>query len=195
LKSIILASASPRRKKLLQKINLNFDVHASDVTEEYDSSLSPAKVVQALAERKALDVARKFGEALIIGADTIVAHQDDILEKPPTPEAAKDMLHQLSGSTHSVLTGVTLCMTSSGDDQKVHTFFEETEVTFGQLRSDDISRYVQSGSPMDKAGAYGIQDDFGAIFVERIEGGYNTVVGFPLYSFYQEMIRFAPEYI
>ncbi|MCW9706824.1 Maf family protein [Fodinibius salsisoli] len=195
MKPIILASASPRRKKLLQQINLEFQVHASNVTEGYDSSLSPAEVVQTLAQRKALDVAQRYHEALIIGADTIVAHKDTILEKPATYEAAEQMLHELSGSTHSVLTGVTLCQNTFGKDQRVHTFFEETHVTFGKLRSEDITQYVQSGSPMDKAGSYGIQDDFGAIFVKRIEGDYNTVVGLPLYAFYQSMIQFAPEFL
>lgn len=195
MKSIILASASPRRKKLLQQINLDFKVHPSEVTEEYNSSLSPAEIVQTLAQRKAVDVAQQFNEALVIGADTIVAHNSTILEKPPTSKMAKQMLHQLSGSTHAVLTGVTLCKKISAKDQQVHTFVEETKVTFGELRSKDIIQYVQSGSPMDKAGAYGIQDDYGALFVKRVEGDYNTVVGFPLYAFYQTMIHFAPEYI
>lgn len=195
MKSIILASASPRRRKLLQQINLDFKVRPSDVTEEYDASLSPAEVVQTLAKRKALDIAQQFDDALIIGADTIVIHKNTILEKPSSPGEAENMLHQLSDSMHSVLTGVTLCQKNPEKNQRTHTFFEETKVIFGKLRSKDITRYVQGGSPMDKAGAYGIQDDYGAIFVKRIEGDYNTVVGFPLYSFYQEMIRFAPEYI
>lgn len=193
--TVILASESPRRKKLLEQINMPFKVQASSVDENYDAALSPSEVVQVLARRKAVDVARHFTKALIIGSDTIVAYQDTILGKPPTKEAARAMLMQLSGNTHSVFTGVALCRKESPDNSRLYTFFEETKVTFGKLNTHDVEQYVESGSPMDKAGAYGIQDDYGAVFVKHIEGDYNTVVGFPLYSFYQVMQNFAPEYL
>lgn len=193
--TVILASGSPRRKKLLEQINMPFRVQVSSVGENYDAALSPSEVVQMLARRKAVDVAQNFTNALIIGADTIVAYQDRILEKPPTKKAARDMLIQLSGNTHSVFTGVALCKKECPDNSQLYTFYEETKVTFGHLNTHDMEQYVESGSPMDKAGAYGIQDGYGAIFVKHIEGDYNTVVGFPLYSFYQVMQNFAPEYL
>lgn len=195
METVILASGSPRRKKLLEQINMPFQVQKSAVDENYRSDLSPAKVVEVLARRKATDVARHYTKALIIGADTIVAYRGKILEKPSTREEAQRMLMQLSGNTHSVFTGVSLYKKASHDSSRVHTFFEETKVTFGNLNIHDIQQYVESGSPMDKAGGYGIQDDYGAIFVRHIEGDYNNVVGFPLYSFYQVMQNFAPEYL
>ena len=194
MNSIILASGSPRRKKLLQQINIPFQVQVSSVDEEYDPDLAPADIVRTLARRKAEDVARGYKNALIIGADTIVSFETNILEKPRTNQEAKDMLHKLSDQSHSVFTGVALCKSGDSGIDQTHTFFEETCVTFGELRSKDIEQYVQSGSPMDKAGSYGIQDDYGALFVKRIAGDYNTVVGFPLYAFYQELKEFAPEY-
>lgn len=195
MKTVILASGSPRRKKLLEQINMSFRVRESTAEENYRSDLAPAEVVERLSRRKAADVARHYAGALIIGADTIVAYRDRILEKPATDEAARRMLMQLSGNTHSVYTGVTLHEKPSADKSRIHTFFVETKVTFGNLNIRDVNHYVESGSPMDKAGAYGIQDNYGAIFVKHIEGDYNNVVGFPLYTFYQVMQNFAPEYL
>ena len=194
MKSIILASGSPRRKKLLEQINMPFQVQVSTVSEEYDPDLPPADIVQVLARRKAEDIAQNSKDALIIGADTIVSLETTVLEKPRTAGEAEKMLHKLSDQTHSVLTGVALCKTDRSGQHQTHSFFEETYVTFGKLSPDDIEHYVKSGSPMDKAGAYGIQDDYGALFVKRIAGDYNTVVGFPLYAFYQELKKFAPKY-
>lgn len=195
MKTVILASGSPRRKKLLEQLHFPFQVQKSSVDEHYDETLPPAEIVQILARRKAMDVARHFADAIIIAADTIVVHQDTILGKPPTREAARNMLLQLSGNTHSVFTGVALYSMGSPGNDRLHTFAEETKVTFGKLNARDINRYVESGSPMDKAGAYGIQDEFGAIFVKRIKGDYNNVVGLPLHSFYQAMQNYAPEYL
>lgn len=192
---VILASGSPRRKKLLEQINLPFQIQVSSVDEHYKDTLTPPEIVQTLARRKAVDVAQQFDRTLIIGADTIVVYQGAILKKPSSKEAAQTMLRQLSGDTHSVLTGVALCKCSPSNDLQTHLLFEETLVTFGDLHPRDIEKYVDSESPMDKAGAYGIQDDYGALFVKRIEGDYNTVVGFPLYAFYQAMQDFAPEYL
>lgn len=194
MKTVILASGSPRRKKLLEQVNLPFQVYESDVDESFDPALPPARIVQVLARRKALDAARHFTDALLIAADTIVALGDVILEKPSTREDARKMLLQLSGNTHSVFTGVTLYKTGPASWQP-YTFVEETEVTFGKLDDRDINQYVESGRPMDKAGAYGIQDDYGAIFVKYIRGDYNNVVGFPLYAFYQVIQEYAPDYL
>ncbi len=196
MKSIILASASPRRKKLLELINLPFEVIPSPVGEAFDPNLSPAEIVETLALRKAKDVASGKAGKLVIGADTIVVFEEEILEKPESPEHAVEMLQRLSGDTHQVFTGVALVKTGSeGNIQEICTFAERTDVVFGELDPEDIKGYVDSGSPMDKAGAYGIQDDLGALFVKGIEGDYYTVVGFPLYAFYQKMKQFAPEYL
>lgn len=192
--NIILASASPRRKKLLQQINLSFTVHPSSVDESYDPALSPGEIVTELALRKARDVAPQYSNALIIGADTIVTFNKQILEKPKDPQEAQEMLHQLSDNVHQVLTGVALCkVDSSNNISNSLTFVERTNVKFGNLNSDDIKKYARGGSPLDKAGGYGIQDDFGAVFVKRIEGDYYNVVGFPLHSFYNALHSFAPE--
>jgi septum formation protein len=119
-----------------------------------------------------------------------------VLEKPADPDHAKTMLRSLSGNTHEVYTGVALIKTGrSGNICKRCTFFERTLVAFGALTEYEIDSYVDSGSPMDKAGAYGIQDDWGALFVERIDGDYYNVVGFPLYRFYRTLKEFAPEYV
>lgn len=195
MQQIILASGSPRRKKLLQQINLPFEVKVSSVDETFDAELSASEIAQKLALRKARDIARQCTEALVIGADTIVVFEDEILEKPADEHEAREMLQRLSGRIHHVLTGVALCnVDSSQNITNTTTFVERTKVVFGNLSSEDIETYVASGSPLDKAGGYGIQDDFGAIFVKRIEGDYYNVVGFPLHSFYNRMKSFAPEY-
>lgn len=191
---VILASRSPRRKKLLQQIGLQFEVFGSSVSEDYDESDHPSIIVQKLAHRKAADVARAHPHCLIIGADTIVWLDGRILEKPDSKHHAADMLKVLSGTQHQVYSGVALLKT--GEKGNIHselTFFEHTDVHFGEPDTDDIQAYIESGSPLDKAGAYGIQDDWGSLFVKRINGDYNTVVGFPLYKFYQQLKVFAPK--
>lgn len=185
---IILASASPRRKKLLEQIHLPFEIHPSTVQEKLDNSLSPGDLVKELAGQKGADVALKFPDAFIIAADTIVSMNDSLLGKPTDKTDAKLMLASLSGKTHEVYTGVYLAETgSNGAIKKAFTFSERTKVTFSALTGQEIDRYVQTGSPLDKAGAYGIQDDMGALFVKQIKGDYNNVVGFPLHSFYQNL--------
>lgn len=194
METIILASGSPRRKKLLKKIGLTFKVHASDIAEDYDSHWSASKIVKTLADRKARAVASQYGNALVIGADTIVIYDDQILEKPATPSEANTMLQRLSGHSHKVLTGVSLLKTDTSNNiTNGTTFIETTNVIFGDLNPELIAAYVTTKSPMDKAGAYGIQDPHGALFVKAIEGDYYNVVGFPLHSFYNTIASFAPE--
>ncbi|TYP94983.1 septum formation protein [Fodinibius salinus] len=190
---IILASGSPRRKQLLEHINLEFQVHPSSVGEAYSSGLSGRDVVRLLSMRKAKDVAPSFKESLIIGADTVVVFEDAILEKPEDADEATAMLNRLSNNTHQVITGVALCQTGTNNNiTNTTTFAEITDVTFGNIDSAYLDSYVSSGAPLDKAGGYGIQDDFGALFVKKISGSYYNVVGFPLHSFYTEMKSFAP---
>lgn len=193
---MILASASPRRKKLLAWLNLPFEVHPSTVDESFDSELSPQEIVQQLALRKARDISPHYSETLVIGADTIVVFNDAILEKPKDKEHARQMLQKLSGHAHHVYTGVALCKTNKQNNiTDFTTFVEKTEVTFGDITPRDIDHYIASGRPLDKAGGYGIQDNWGAVFVKGICGDYYNVVGFPLHSFYNMMRNFAPEYL
>lgn len=191
---IILASKSPRRKYLLEQINLKFDVIASSVLEYTEEELTPAEFAEKMALSKASDVARSVNNALIIGADTIVVHDDEILGKPVDDEDAKKLLKRLSGHTHNVYTGVALLRTDQeGELEHSITFYSKTNVVFAKLDEKEIEEYIKSGSPMDKAGAYGIQDDWGSLFVKRIDGDYYNVVGFPLQKFYTMMKSFAPE--
>lgn len=185
---IVLASASPRRAQLLKQLNLSFTVFPSDIEEVMDSTLSPEMLVQSLAEQKGVSVVEKHPESFIIAADTIVCLDGEFLGKPESDEEAVSMLSEMSEKTHEVYSGVWLAQTDPhGNLNTTVSFAEKTKVTFGPLDPVDIRRYVAGGSPMDKAGSYGIQDDFGAVFVKSIEGDYNNVVGFPLYAFYQQV--------
>ncbi|MGM0546450.1 MAG: Maf family protein [Bacteroidota bacterium] len=196
MKRIILASGSPRRKQLLQQLDLPFTVHPSSVDEHYDCSWMPATIVQTLAERKAKDVAQHYEQSLVIGADTLVVFEDTILEKPTNPSEAKSMLQQLGNKSHQVLTGVYLIKTGASNNIIGQTtFVEKTDVVFGTLKNELIDAYIATGSPLDKAGGYGIQDRFGALFVEKIDGDYYNVVGFPLHRFYNTVDSFAPEFL
>lgn len=191
---IVLASASPRRKKLLTQLGLIFEILPSN-TDEIITSDVPSEIVTELAREKAVAVSAKVPDALIIGADTIVVHDGKILGKPENEAEALMMLCTLCGRQHSVFTGVSLITT--GNDGTVlheHSFFEETKVWFSSLSDAELKSYIATGSPMDKAGAYGIQDDWGAALVEKIEGDFYNVVGFPLNRFYREMKNMNPEF-
>ncbi len=180
-KPFILASGSNRRRMLLRQLGFSFSVMASGVSEAVSGQMSPAAQVRALALRKAKAVSVRRPDALVLGADTIVVHRSHVIGKPATPQHAATILRSLSGSTHTVFTGLALIHGTSG---RSFSAAESTEVTFGHLSNKEIQRYVASGSPMDKAGAYGIQDDMGAIFVQHIKGDYYTVVGLPLRRLY-----------
>ncbi|MDA8234550.1 MAG: Maf family protein [Clostridia bacterium] len=173
---IILASASPRRKNLLEQIGLSFQVRASGIDEKVATGLEPGNVAEILAADKARDLARQGIKGLIIGADTIVVQGNDILGKPETREEAEVMLEALQGKSHLVITGVAVIDTFSGRQEVFH---ETTKVFFRSLTKEEIQAYIASGEPMDKAGAYGIQG-LGALLVERLEGCYFNVVGLPL---------------
>ena len=190
---VVLASQSPRRKKLLEQIGLSFKVFPSNA-KEISSQSDPALLVEELALLKAEDVSTAHPESFIIGADTVVVHQDEIIGKPKDKHEAFEILSSLSNSTHSVFTGVAFVKSDKrGHIVSRNSFHEQTKVTFSALGEVDIHDYIETGNPMDKAGAYGIQDDLGALFVERIEGDYYNVVGFPLNRFYRELKLFAPE--
>ncbi|WP_372903639.1 Maf family protein [Rhodohalobacter sp.] len=191
---IVLASASPRRAQLLKQINLEFTVSPSDIEEVMDENLSPERLVESLAQQKGESVLSMHPDSFIIAADTIVTIKGRYLGKPIDENDAEAMLQNLSTQTHEVYSGVYLALTNEkGIKVSSYTFSEETKVTFGALERSEIRKYVETGSPMDKAGSYGIQDDFGAVFVKKIEGDYNNVVGFPLYAFYQQIKLHFPK--
>ncbi|MCI8331656.1 MAG: septum formation protein Maf [Clostridiales bacterium] len=175
-KQIILASSSPRRKEIAALFFDRFEVVAPEVDETVENTLSPEQVVLTLAERKARAAAKikKAEDAVYIGSDTIVYAGGRVLGKPENRQAAKDMLRTLSGSTHSVYSGV--CVLWQG---KAYTGYEETRVVMRPMGEDEIDAYAASGECDDKAGAYAIQGRAG-VFIERIEGPYHNVVGLPL---------------
>ncbi|MDD6331765.1 MAG: Maf family protein [Clostridium sp.] len=185
---ILLASQSPRRRELLSQAGFVYEVEPSQV-EEHTTRTIPWEIVMELSRQKALDISRrhKDPELLVVGADTIVAYGDRILGKPHSAEAAVEMLTLLQGSRHQVYTGVTLVWTEQGEE-RIHTFYEKTEVEFYPMSQEEIYRYVDTGDCMDKAGAYGIQTQFG-IYIKGIHGDYNNVVGLPIAALYQEMKR------
>lgn len=195
---IILASGSPRRKELLTQIGFEFEIWPSQCEEEITKT-EPSEVCTQLSRQKALDVAsgiRSYNEThpdlaqdrdlVIIGADTIVALNDDILGKPKDDDDAVRMLKMLSGKKHSVYTGVTFVFMSSDGRVGEHSFFEKTDVYVDDLDEDEIREYVDSGEPLDKAGAYGIQGSFGK-YIHKIDGDYYNVVGLPISRLYHEL--------
>lgn len=163
---------------------MEFEIVVSDVSEDIPPGTEPALVTETLARKKAEHVARHRPEALTLGADTIVVLDGEILGKPDTANEAAAMLRRLSDRTHTVYTGIALVHPPSS---RLVTTSEATRVTFGAMDNDEIAAYVASGSPMDKAGAYGIQDDRGALFIERIDGDYYNVVGLPLRRLYRTL--------
>lgn len=195
---IILASASPRRKELLEQIGLTFAVCPAK-GEEIVRATEPSEVVRELASQKAQEIAsmvKSYGEShaqwmtpqdiMVIGADTIVACAGKILGKPKDEADALRMLSLLSGNTHAVYTGV--CLVFLGDSGRAGqiTFHERTNVQMRPMDEDEIRRYIATGEPMDKAGAYGIQGKC-AIFIDKIDGDYNNVVGLPVAAIYREL--------
>ncbi len=181
-KKIILASASPRRKELLSQIGITFEIIKAEKEEHITSSI-PTEVVKELSMQKAKEVAAKCDGSIIIGADTIVAMEGQILGKPKDRADAMRMLRLLQGKKHQVITGVTVLLGST----KTLSFAEVTDVSLYPMTDAQIERYIATKEPMDKAGAYGIQGRFAA-YVRGIEGDYNNVVGLPIGRLYQEVL-------
>jgi septum formation protein len=174
---LILASSSPRRAEILASAGLPFTVLSSAVDESPNPGETPAALVQRLANAKAdLVTARAVGPAIVIAADTVVVLDDKILGKPRSTEEARHMLQQLSGRTHSVLTGVALIRLPDGERRQ---FIESTLVHFRPITEEEVSSYLATEEPYDKAGAYAIQGQAGR-YIPRIEGCYFNVVGLPL---------------
>lgn len=195
---IILASGSPRRKQLLAQTGFEFEICISQCEEKITSS-DPKKVCMELSLQKALDVASMIKaynqkhddiasdrDLIIIGADTIVAIDDEILGKPKDDDEAVQMLKKLSGKEHDVYTGVSFVFMSSDGRVGEHSFYERTGVSVYDLDDEEIKDYVDSGEPLDKAGAYGIQGSF-AKYIKEISGDYFNVVGLPVARLYHEL--------
>lgn len=195
---IVLASASPRRKMLLEQIGMEFEVCPSNKDEIIESSI-PSEVCVELSKQKAEDVASSIIEfnklhqdittpqdILVIGADTIVSFNNDILGKPKDEDDAKRMLQMLSGKINEVYTGVTIVVIYKDGRTGEYSFYESTKVEFYELTDEEIDEYVATGEPLDKAGAYGIQGTF-AKHVKKIDGDFNNVVGLPVARLYHEL--------
>jgi septum formation protein len=183
MKQIILASTSPRRKQLLEILGLDFTVVPSEVEEILDPQLNPRQQVEALSKQKAEAVAQKYSDAIIIGADTMVALGNEVLGKPKDPQDARRMLKLLRGKMHTIVTGFTLIDVKA---QRTIVKSVETKVWFRKIEPAEIHAYIEKEKPFDRAGSYSIQD-MGSLFVDKIEGDYYGAVGLPLYTLAKEL--------
>lgn len=181
---IILASKSPRRRELMEMLKLPFEVIVSDIDERIDYDNDLVKEIESLSYRKAYAVYKDHQDALVIGSDTIVKIGNDVLGKPRSIEHARNMLKELSGRTHEVVTGVTIICAS-----QVETFSSVAEVTFYPLTEEEIDEYLETNEPMDKAGSYAIQGD-AAKFIRSINGDYYTIVGLPIAELYHRLKKY-----
>jgi len=185
-KRIILASKSPRRQELLKGLNLTFEIRTKDVEESYPANLKPEDVPVFLAEKKAnafLDELKS--DEIIITSDTIVIHQEKILEKPTSKVQAQQMLRTLANSTHTVVTGV--CIQSF---EKKEIFSNHTQVEFNPLTDEEIDFYIENYQPFDKAGSYGAQDWIGFVAIKKLTGSYFNVMGLPVHLVYEKLKQF-----
>lgn len=185
---LILASGSPRRKEILEQCNISFDVRVSD-TEETINSTKPEEVVKELALQKAQDVHKNYGKdnTIILGADTVVAFEDEILGKPKDEKDAYRMINMLQNKSHSVYTGVALIVQNE-NSSKILNFAVETKVDVMAMSREQIESYLSTNEYKDKAGAYGIQGNF-ALYVEGIRGDYYNVVGLPIHAIYDALLQ------
>jgi septum formation protein len=183
---IFLASKSPRRRNLLKQLNLKFKSFSVEMDENILPGEKPYNAVLRLSKEKLTLAKSKIKDGIIITADTIVVLDKTILGKPLDKKDAFRMLKLLRGKTHIVYTGYSIFNSRT---DKIISEYEKTEVTFRELTNEEITDYINGGSPMDKAGAYGIQDDFGAVFIKKINGCYYNVVGLPLAKFYHALLR------
>ena len=184
--SLILASASPRRKELLGLFRIPFEIRIADIDEAMDPGKSPFHEVARVSRLKALAVPREAGDT-VIAADTIVVCQGKILGKPHSEEEAASMLRLLSGRDHQVMTGVTVVC-----GEQAETFTEVTDLHFRELSETEIAAYIATGEPMDKAGSYGIQGG-AALFCQRLVGDYYNVMGLPVCRLGEVLRRLAPD--
>jgi len=187
---IVLASASPRRKRLLTEISLKFDVVPSNAEESTDLSKMPIEeLVQKNALMKARAVTDKFPNALVIGCDTDIFFKGKLVGKPKNEEDAKRILREFSNEWHSIVSGIAIINTETG---KEITDFEKTSVKVKKLNEEEIEEYVETGEPLDKAGAYGIQEK-GQFLIEKFDGSYSNIVGLPLDKLVERLKEFGVE--
>ena len=181
MNTIILASASPRRKEILENHGIPFKIEVSDVDESHEK-MHPAKLVEELSKRKAKAVFQTFPSEIVLGADTVVAYEDEILEKPKDDEDAYRMISLLQGNVHQVYTGVTICSA-----EKKTTFSVKTDVYVKEMSPEEIKAYISTGEGRDKAGSYAIQGIFSK-YIEKYDGDYENVVGLPG-SYVEEVLK------
>ena len=189
---IILASASPRRKELLKIIVPEFEIIVSGVEEILEPELTPQEQVTKLAYIKAKDVFEKTtGDRIVIGSDTMVAKNGKIYGKPKDKENAKQMIKELDSGdrSHSVFTGLTIIVEKDGEKEEYKTY-DESKVYFKKISDEEIEKWINTGKAMDKAGAYAMQEEFG-VFVEKIEGNYSTIIGFPTHKVYEILKKYV----
>jgi septum formation protein len=189
-KTLILASSSPRRQELIQTLGLPYEIRVSDVNEDTDAGMSPAEIVEQLSIRKARAVsdmykAEQREEGIVIGSDTIVVLGEEVLGKPRDQQDAARMLDALQGKAHHVFSGVACIDLKTGRELRSHMV---SKVTFRAMSEEEIWGYVQTGEPLDKAGAYGVQG-LGAVFIEKIEGDFYNIMGLPLNLLYQMLLK------
>lgn len=184
MRKIILASQSPRRKELLSLLNIDYEAIPADIDEQINLNNDLVSEIEKLSYQKANHIFKDYKDALIIGADTIVKINNEVLGKPKTYEQAKHMLMMLSNNTHEVVTGVTIL-----SQEKVETFSSIAKVTFYPLSEQEIDEYIKTNEPMDKAGAYAIQG-IGAKFIKSIDGDFYTIMGLPIAELYHRLIKY-----
>jgi len=188
-KNLILASGSPRRQELLKSLGVPFEIRIKEIDEVYPKHLKKSEISDYLAQLKSNAFVEELNpKDLLITSDTIVWYHNMALGKPKSKDDAFQMLQKLSGKTHEVITSV--CLKSL---QKEDIFNSITKVTFKELSSEEIQFYIDNYNPMDKAGAYGIQDWIGQIGITKIEGSYFNVMGFPIHKIYSQLLKFSEE--
>lgn len=183
MKQMILASTSPRRKELMALLPVDFKIRTKEIEEHIDALLTPQENVCALATQKAEAVALEYADQVVIGCDTVVAYDGQILGKPKDQEDAKRMIKLLSGNVHEVYTGVSLIC---HNQNIAYSFYETSKVYMKAISDKECEWYVATGEPMDKAGSYAVQGH-GGLFVERIEGDYFNIVGLPVHKLYNAL--------
>ena len=188
-KKIVLGSASPRRQELLKLLAVDFEIRLSNVDEQFDERLPTEEIAEFLAKQKSEALKNTIRKnEILITADTIVAKEGRVLNKPNNEKEAIEMLSFLSNNSHEVMTGV--CISSA---EKSISFSVNTKVFFKKLSAEEINFYIKNYKPFDKAGAYGIQEWIGLIGIEEIQGSYFNVVGLPMQKLYQNLIQFVTD--
>jgi len=190
MKRIILASTSPRRKELLEKAGIIFDIVPADYEEDMTLPLIPSELAMHLARGKAARVAAKERNAIVIGADTFIAIDDTVLGKPKTIERAREMIRTMNGRSHFIYTGYAVIDSATG---KTVENVVETKVYFKTLTEEDIENYLAVSNALDRAGAYAIQDEESALLIERFEGDYANAMGFPVDAVLETLKQFISD--